>query len=161
MASTGHDHRLGLGERRAAADAQLGAALVRAVDTAAGGVVDVAQAAHERPCYRRLPDRRLGAGLGAVLERDRLPPRKDVPRTSAPALRPRALELTVPGADQVLRMSSTRHGTSRSRISGSPLSRVRSRARAVAIAKQSASAIGVIAFRRAVSTINAVPGRSS
>jgi hypothetical protein len=62
---------------------------------------------------------------------------------------------------QLPRRSSTVHGTSRSRISGSPVRSVTLRAQAVAIAKQSPSAIGVLAFRRAVSIISAVPGRSS
>ncbi len=40
------DHRIGLGERGAAGDAQLGAAVVRAVGASAGGAVELAQAAH-------------------------------------------------------------------------------------------------------------------
>ena len=50
--------------------------------------------------------------------------------------------------------------SARSMISGSPVRSGRSCAAAVAIAKQSPSAIGARAFRRATSIIRAVPGRS-
>ena len=45
MAPAGVDHGVRLGERGAAGDAQLGAALVRAVGAAAGRAVELAQAA--------------------------------------------------------------------------------------------------------------------
>jgi hypothetical protein len=59
------------------------------------------------------------------------------------------------------RRSSTGHGMSRSRISGFPVRSVSLRAQAVAIAKQSPSAIGLAALMRAAAIISVVPGRSS
>ena len=81
------DHRLGLGERRAARDAQLGAAVVRAVGAADGRAVELAPAARDGARARRVPDHRLGARLRAAVERDRLSPGENLARAPAPALR--------------------------------------------------------------------------
>src|SRR5690349_5920225 len=82
-----------MGQSRAARDAELGAALVCPLGAAARGALALAPAARERARAGRVSDRRVGAGLDAAVERDRLSPGEDASRTPAPALRQGAAQL--------------------------------------------------------------------
>src|ERR1700681_562942 len=86
-----------MGERHPAGDAQLGPALVCAVGAAACRIVELAPVARCGARAGGLSDHRLGAGVGAPVERDRLPSRENIAWQAAPAVREGALELGVVG----------------------------------------------------------------